>query len=80
MNLKVKRQAEEKVCTLGYSLNLRSEPRGIKINERRIGFFVNLYKEIYIRRVRTPVRIFFKELTVQPQERNKQETVLQQKK
>jgi hypothetical protein len=26
------------------------------------------------------VRIFFEELTVQPQERNKQETVLQQKK
>ena len=28
--------------------NLRKEPRGIKRKERRIGFFDNLYKEIYI--------------------------------
>ena len=76
MNLKVKRWDEEKVCTLGYSINLRREPRGIKIKERRIRFFDNLYKES----AATPVRIFVEELTVQPQERNKQETVQQQKK
>jgi hypothetical protein len=61
---------------LGYSINLRRDPRGIKIKERRIGFFDNLYKES----AATPVRIFVEELTVQPQERKKQETVLQQKK
>ena len=33
---------------MGYSINLRREPRGIKRKERRIGFFDNLHKEIYI--------------------------------